>query len=126
MLEEADLFSDLDQLRSRYEVLRQLGRDGECTIYAVRGHGSDRHFLVKVMPNPAGRSRRSRFLNVWQGHTVHGVEHPSLMTIHAVHHLQGGAVAVAMERRRGQTLAERIRSEGALPFDEASTLVSLS
>src|SRR5690606_25199083 len=52
MTDEPDLLSDLDQLRSRYHVLRRLGHDGGAPVYAVRGQDSDRHYLVKVMAKP--------------------------------------------------------------------------
>jgi serine/threonine protein kinase len=117
MMEHADDLSDLDQLRSRYEVLRELGRDGGCVVYAVRGRGSDRHYAVKVISDPGFRSARPTALHVWHAHTVRQLDHPRMMVLHAVHHLQGGAVAIAMERRRGRTLAELIDEVGPLPAD---------
>src|SRR5690606_3774875 len=78
MMDETDILSDLDQLRSRYHVLRQLGHDGGCPVYAVRGHDSDRHCLVKVMAKPGSGSAYAGTLHLWQAHTMERLEHPKL------------------------------------------------
>jgi hypothetical protein len=119
MMDEANDLSDLDQMRSRYEILRQLGHDGNCPVYAVRSRDSDRHFAVKIMDPPGSLRGKPGSLHLWQAHTVARLDHPKLMVLHAIHHLQGGAVAIAMERRPGRTLAERIEAEGPLPVAEA-------
>ena len=49
MTDESDLLNDLDQLRSRYDVLRELGQDGGCIVHGVRSPATGRHFAVKVM-----------------------------------------------------------------------------
>ncbi len=114
MIYEEDVLTDLDQLRSRYEVLRRLGRDGSSHVYAVRSRDSHRHYLVKVMEDSGEARTKPDALHLWQAHTVRALEHPKLMTLHAVHYLQGGAVALAMDRRRGRTLAELLDEVGPL------------
>lgn len=130
MLDRFDPLTDLDQIRSRYDVLRILRHDDvdntdssgnfdSGAVYAVRARGAERHYLVNL--RPAGRAGGSHAgaLQSWQAHTIRPLEHPKLMTIHAVHHLQGGGLAVAIDRRRGRTLAARIESGGPVPADEA-------
>ncbi|HUE97196.1 MAG TPA: protein kinase [Longimicrobiaceae bacterium] len=123
MLDEGNVLSDLDQLRSRYDVLRQLGRDGAYPVYAVRSRSPERHFAVHVPERPRTGSAKAGDLHISQAHTMAPLTHPKLMEIHAVHHLQDGAVAVAMVRRRGRTLAERLESEGPLPAREAEAVL---
>ncbi len=123
MMDEADVVSDLDQLRSRYEVLRTLGYDGHFVVYAVRGRESNRHYAVKVIGDPGSRSTKPGALQMWQAHTVKPLDHPKVMVLHAVHHLQGGGVALAMDRRRGQTLAELIESAGPLSVATAEAVL---
>jgi hypothetical protein len=123
MKDHADEVSDLDQLRSRYEVLRKLGWDGAHPVYAVRGRDSDRHYAVKVISDPGRRSAKPDALHLWHAHTVRKLEHPRLMGLHAIHHLQGGAVAMAMERRPGRTLAERLDEAGPLDQDEVERIL---
>ena len=118
-IEEVD---DLDQLRSRYEVLAKLGVDGEAVVHAVRCRSTNRHFAVKVMPADRQRLKKGA-LSPWQAHTVQALDHPNVMVLRAVHHLQGGSVAVAMERRRGQTLEELLQSSGPLPPAEAEAIL---
>jgi hypothetical protein len=121
MLDDADILSDLDQLRSRYEVLRRVGNDGGCAVYAVRGRGSDERYLVKVMRKPGSGSAQAGTLHLWQAHTMARLEHPRLVVLHTVNHLQGGTLALAMERPRGQTLAERMESVTPLPVAEVES-----
>ena len=118
MLDDSDILSDLDQLGSRYHVLRRMGHDGGCAVHAVRGRDSDRHYLVKVMPKPGSGSVQAGTLHLWQAHAIERLHHPKLIDLHAVHHLQGGTLALAMDRRRGRTVAERIAAEGSLPASE--------
>lgn len=113
----------LDQLRSRYDVLRRLGHDGSCQVYAVRGRGSDRHYSVKVMSDSGMRDARPGALHVSHAHTVRPLNHPKVMKLHAIHHLQGGAIAIAMEHRRERTLAERIDECGPLPATEVERVL---
>ena len=122
MIDEADVLSDLDQIRSRYEILRRLGYDGNFAVHAAKSPASGRHFAVKVMSTPASRSV-STAQQLWQAHTVEPLNHPKLMVLQAVHHLQGGTVAVAMERRRGCTLAERLEAAGPLCIAEAEAIL---
>lgn len=121
MLEDADVLGDLDQLRSRYDVLRHLGEDGGCAVYAVRARSASQHYLVKVMPKPGSGSAQAGTLHLWQAHTMARLDHPKLIGLHTVNHLQGGTLAVAMERRRGETLAERIERAGPLPIAEVES-----
>lgn len=114
MIYEEDVLTDLDQLRSRYEVLRRLGRDGSSPVYAVRSRDSHRHYLVKVMEDSGEGRTKPDTLHLWQAHTVRALAHPKLMNLHAVHYLQGGAVALAMDRRRGRTLGELLDEAGPL------------
>ncbi|MEX0912235.1 MAG: serine/threonine-protein kinase, partial [Gemmatimonadota bacterium] len=123
MMNQADVLGDLDQLASRYDVLRQMGHDGEYGVHAVRSRASNRHFAVKVMNDPGSRDARKGALYIWQAHTIRPLDHPHLTVLHAVHHLQGGAVAIAMERRRGCTLAERIEQTGPLPIHEVERVL---
>jgi hypothetical protein len=121
MLDDPDILSDLDQLGSRYHVLRHLGYDGGCAVHAVRGRDSDRHYVVKVMPKPGAGSVQTGTLHLWQAQAIERLDHPKLIVLHAVHHLQGGTLALAMERRRGRTVAERVAAEGPLPVAEVES-----
>jgi serine/threonine protein kinase len=51
------------------------------------------------------------------------LDHPDLMEIHAVHHMQDGTIGIAVERRRGWTLAERIAAEGPVSPAEAERIL---
>lgn len=115
MLPEVELLNDLDQLRSRYDVLGRLGHDGADVVYKVKALGTDRHLAVKLIPHSEARRPGPAALEAWQAHTVKPLEHPGLISLHAVHHLQGGAVALAMERRRARTVAEVLERDGSLP-----------
>lgn len=123
MMDEVDLLSDLDQLRSRYEILRRLTLDGRAPVYAVRSRETEQHFVVKVMADRATRGMAPGKLHAWQAHNIASLDYPKLMAMHAVHHLQGGAVAVAMERRRGKSLAERLRDDGRLTIESVEAIV---
>src|SRR5690606_21263717 len=98
------------------------GHDGAASVHAARTRGTERHYAVKVMADQEAHGASPGVLHSWQAHNISPLEHPKLMVLHAVHHLQGGAVAVAMERRRGRSLAER-RDEGPLHLEEAEAIL---
>ena len=119
---EGDVLTDLDQLRSRYEVLRRLGFDGGREVYAVRSKVGERHFAVGIVDRD-GAAAGPGALHLSQAHTIQPLSHPGLVPIHAVHHLQGGSVAVAIDRRRGCTLEDRLREEGTPPPSEVEAVL---
>jgi hypothetical protein len=120
---DPDALSDLDLLRSRYEILGRLGHDGGDEIFGVQANGTNRHYAVRVMAGRGPRHGQRGALHGWQAQSVRRLHHPHLVPLHAVHHLQGGAVALAMERQHGVSLAERIGSEGPLTVAEAETIL---
>ncbi|MQA90446.1 MAG: protein kinase [Gemmatimonas sp.] len=123
MLDETNVLSDLDQLQSRYDDLHPLGHDGSCIVYGGRIRGTDRGVAVKVLTEAEPRANRPGTLCGWQAHTMQQLAHPNLVPLHAVHHLQGGAVALAMEHRRRPTLAAVINRLGPLPVAQVELVL---
>lgn len=123
MFDDLDVLSDLDQLRSRYEILGELGHDGASVVYRGRIPRSDREVAIKHMStrHPPGAKPGPRF--GWQAHTLKQLHHPNLLGLHAVHHLQGGALALSMEPGRLRTLAEVMRGVGPLPLEQVERVL---
>ena len=94
------------------EVLREVGRGGFATVYAVRDRGG-RELALKVMherregdDDEAARFRR-------EAEVLGRLSSPSLPRVHGVSALPGGETTILMELLVGRTLAEAVE-EGAL------------
>lgn len=115
MMNEPDVLNDLDQIASRYDLLGELCRDGASAVYRARSRRDGHEVAIRLLDAPPTRSARPGARHPWQARPVLQLRHPNLVDIYAVHHLQGGTVALAMDHGERPTLAELIRGQGPLP-----------
>ena len=99
-----------------YRLLEILGEGGMGVVWRALDTRLCREVAVKVLPDRfAGDPvRRARFER--EAKAVAALDHPSIVTLHAVEEAEG-VVFFTMELVRGETLSGRIRP-GGLPFDE--------
>ncbi len=109
---------------AHYEILRSLGRGGMGEVYLARDSKLGREVALKLLPPDlqADPARRARFER--EAQTVAALNHPNVVTLHAVEEADGHPFLV-MEFVDGQTLDEAIGADG-LPlgrfFDLALSL----
>src|SRR5512135_3386815 len=103
-----------DALGKGYEVVEEIGRGGFARVFKVRDAGLDRWLAVKVIapeltasPEATQRFRR-------EVRTVARLVHPNIVPIYFVPAAADLACCV-MPLVDGESLATRLRREGALP-----------
>ncbi len=111
-------------LDNRYEIVRQLGAGGMGEVYlATHTHLGSSRVIKVVHPHISGNTdARDRFLREARAATK--VHHPNVATLHDFSTLANGAHYMVWEYIDGENLAQKLRSRGTLPPQEAVRLVS--
>jgi serine/threonine-protein kinase len=109
-------------LRGRYLLVHEVGRGGMGVVYLARDLALERQVAIKLLPPHLAQlpALRGRFLQ--EARTAAGLSHPHIVPIHAVED-HGEVVCFIMGYVPGQTLAERVRSDGPLPATVVSRIV---
>jgi serine/threonine-protein kinase len=107
--------------RSRYEVVRTLGRGGMATVYLARDTQLGRPVALKVLaPELAGEERfRKRFVR--EARLAARVSHPNIVRVFDIAEDERG-LTIALEYVDGGTLAEELARRGRLPAEEVVEL----
>lgn len=110
-----------EALGGRYVLQRELGRGGMGIVYLAWDFTLQRWVALKILPPAiATADRRERFLR--EARIAAGLAHDNIVPIHAVAHA-GPFVYYTMAYVRGETLYERIRTEGPLPVGEVTRIL---
>jgi len=118
---DADMRALQDALGGRYVLERELGRGGMGIVYLAWDGTLERRVALKVLPRSAGTPRRrARFLT--EARIAARLRHDHIVPIHAVDDA-GPFVYYTMDYVSGETLAERILAQGALPVDEVTRIL---
>jgi eukaryotic-like serine/threonine-protein kinase len=101
-----------------YELRAQIGAGGMGEVYKAHDTKLGRDVAIKVLPEAFAHDpdRLSRFQR--EAKMLAALNHPNIATIHWLEQSNGTHYLV-MELVPGETLAGRIKREGAVPFEEA-------
>ena len=101
-----------------YEVLAQIGAGGMGEVYQAHDTKLGRDVAIKVLPEAFAHDaeRLSRFQR--EAKMLASLNHPNIATIHGLEQ-SGGTSYLVMELVAGETLADRVKREGAVPVEEA-------
>lgn len=105
-----------------FEILEEIGRGGMGQVYRARDRSLDRQVAIKVIdPTVSSRSAlHGRFVR--EARSQARLQHPGVVQIHYVGDEQG-RLFFAMELVDGESLDERLRRDGLLPWSEALEMV---
>ncbi|MBI2389199.1 MAG: protein kinase [Deltaproteobacteria bacterium] len=105
-------------LGGKYRAIRVLGEGGMGTVYECEHVQLHRKVAVKVLHPTQAKKKASvaRFQN--EAHVAGAIGHPNICEIYDMGELEDSSPFLVMELLQGETLADRIASEGALPFDD--------
>src|SRR5580700_1695583 len=101
-----------------YEILSSIGAGGMGEVYRAHDTKLRRDVAIKVLPEAFAHDpeRLSRFQR--EAKMLAALNHPNIATIHGLEQSSGTSLLV-MELVPGETLAERIKRDGAVPVEEA-------
>jgi eukaryotic-like serine/threonine-protein kinase len=104
-----------------YEVVAQIGAGGMGEVYRAHDTKLGRDVAIKVLPEAFAydADRLSRFQR--EAKMLASLNHPNVATIHGLEQ-SGDTSYLVMELVSGETLAERVKREGAVPIQEALTV----
>jgi eukaryotic-like serine/threonine-protein kinase len=116
-------FLDLQAaLAGEYSLQRELGRGGMGVVYLARDVQLDRDVAIKVLPTHLARSAAARERFVREARLAAGLSHPHIVPIHRVGEADG-FVFFVMSYVEGETLGERLRTQGPLPPGDATRVL---
>src|SRR3990172_5261038 len=103
----------------QYEVRGLIGRGGMGEVYKGYDTKLKRDAALKVLPEEFARDqeRLSRFR--CEAQLLASLNHTNIATISGIHEEPGQPVCLAMEYVSGETLADRVRKQGAVPLEES-------
>ena len=105
---------------ARFELLRELGRGAQATVWLAHDPRLDREVAVKLLTADADESTRHEWLN--EARAVSRLKHPNIVPVFEADEYEGQPYLV-FEYVEGPTLQELRRKRPALPAREAVTLV---
>src|ERR1700682_3146803 len=104
-----------------YEILSAIGAGGMGEVYQAHDTKLGRDVAIKVLPEAFAHDpeRLSRFQR--EAKMLASLNHPNIATIYGLEQ-SGDTSYLVMELVSGETLADRIKREGAVPIEEALTI----
>jgi len=107
----------------QYRIERLLGRGGMGAVYLAHELALDRDVAIKVLPpeHAGAPQMRDRFRR--EARTAARLTHPNIVPLHTFGEVDG-LMYFVMGYVSGESLASRLKREGAFPSDEARTLVA--
>ncbi len=107
---------EVSDLEDEYTLLGELGRGGSAIVYRARDHVLNRDVAIKVVrPKFAANAEEAIARLTREARTVARLQHPSIVTVHAVKRLRDGGLALVMQMVPGRTLKQAVVEDG--PFD---------
>ena len=105
-----------DGVRAAFELVRPLGQGGMGAVWLARDVVLDRLVAIKVLLTSAATdATRERFLR--EARTAAKLSHPHIVPVHRADE-SDGQVWYSMGFVDGESLGDRIRERGALPFTD--------
>ena len=117
---EDDVVSDLDD----YTLLGELGRGGSAIVYRARDRDLFRDVAIKVVrPRFAAQADEAIERLAREARTVARLQHPNIVTVHAVKRLRDGGLALVMQLVPGRTLKQAIQEDGPFSPERAERVL---
>jgi serine/threonine protein kinase/alpha-tubulin suppressor-like RCC1 family protein len=109
------------ELNEEYEFLGELGRGGMAVVYRARERALGRDVAVKVVRPRFHSDEESVARLAREARTVAQLEHPNIVSLHAIKRLTNG-LALVMQLVPGQTLKSALAG-GPLAVDRAESVL---
>jgi serine/threonine protein kinase len=99
-------------------MMRLLGKGGMGSVYLAEDHALKRQVAIKIISEKLAQDHLGRNRFVREARAMATLDHPNVVHFHSFEEFSGQPYIV-MEYVDGETLAERIKREGALPLNES-------
>jgi tRNA A-37 threonylcarbamoyl transferase component Bud32 len=102
-----------------YKIVRVLGEGGMGTVYLAEHPMIGKRVAVKMLRPDLGTDPGlvSRFFQ--EAKAVNEIRHPNIVDISDFGHTEDGIVYFVMELMEGQSLRDRLASQGTMPIEQA-------
>jgi serine/threonine-protein kinase len=108
----------------KYLVRSVLGEGGMGAVYEAENTALGRSVAVKVLHPAQARKKVAVKRFHQEARSAGAIGHPNICEVYDLGTLDDGSPYLVMERLVGETLADRIQSEGGLPFDDVIEVVT--
>jgi serine/threonine-protein kinase len=102
----------------KYLVRAVLGEGGMGTVFEAENLAIGRSVAVKVLHPTQARKKVAVKRFHQEARAAGAIGHPNICEVYDLGMLDDGSPYLVMEKLVGETLADRIASEGGLPFDD--------
>jgi serine/threonine-protein kinase len=103
----------------KYEILKLLGEGGMGAVYEARHVEIRQHVALKLLHFQLARDQEIRQRFFREAMSAGEIGHENIIQMHDIGRDATGSIYLVMELLKGESLAERVRREGALPVDRA-------
>jgi serine/threonine protein kinase len=100
---------------TRYRLVRPLGKGGSAEVFAAQHIDLDRQAAVKILSPKVALNERARAQFRREARACSRVQHPNIVDVLDFGELDDGRFFFAMELLDGQSLADILDRDGALP-----------
>ncbi len=116
--------SEVADLEDEYELLGELGRGASAIVYRARDRALGRLVAIKVVRAHSIASADDAMLRLArEARTVAKLQHPNIVTVHAVKRLRTGGLALVMQLVPGRTLKQAIVEHGPFAPEQAERVL---
>ncbi len=112
--------SEVGDLEDEYEILGELGRGASAVVFRARDRTLGRLVAIKVVrPHSIASADDAMLRLAREARTVAKLQHPNIVTVHAVRRLRTGGLALVMQLVPGRTLKQAIIDHGPFAPEQA-------
>ena len=105
------------QVLGHYRIVEKIGAGGMGEIWRANDPRLDRDVAVKVLPPDFAANEQFRARFDREARAISSLNHPNICTLFDVGE-EGGTHYLVMELLEGESLAQRLRRDGALPLED--------
>jgi tRNA A-37 threonylcarbamoyl transferase component Bud32 len=114
----------LAELADEYALRGEIGRGGSAIVYLAQDRSLFRDVAIKVVrPRFVGSADEAIARLEREARTVARLQHPGIVTVHAVKRLNDGGLALVMQFVPGRTLKQVIQDDGPFPPERAERVL---
>ncbi len=115
---------EVADLEDEYELLGELGRGASAVVYRARDRVLGRLVAIKIVrPHSIASADDALLRLAREARTVARLQHPNIVTVHAVKRLRTGGLALVMQLVPGHTLKQAIVEQGPMSPEDAERIL---